>query len=509
MRRIVRICFVLCLLAAFLTTVYAAGDEPVLLTSEAPEDKGGDDASDGDTLTTGAEDGNDGEDEQEESPLPFLLEAPKYVFVDRVSSNAADQEINVAFSKNDSMRKYLSLPQSEALLAINTNGLASLKVTAQIDWAIDDPEAWHYDETWDNEGKGKDGKTKLGDWAYINLELTGDRQQFVRVFKKFGDPADKKNTSWNGSGQIKGWKDILPSALLKKGSDGEYYVDWTAHTLYVRVRYLVITQDNDEGFAKNVYMSDWSQTEAVGKGIDVYAPYVMESDLPVPKISNLSVETMSEEVGPEITFDVAIDEDFEKRALHTEVFGGVGHLVYTVRVNTDGEWKVVYRDAVSEQVRIPVKDVLAEGQEYEEGNPVEVYSFAWIDQYDGIGGMWIGCLGGGFSETLKLGVSSQDPDPLQTPTEPVTPTPTVTPTEQVTPEPTATQAPTETIPETVSNETNDDKVCPLCHLDIDPQFMGYCMFIWLGGVVVLLIIIAIIVKIVQKKRDEKTDILFR
>ena len=46
-------------------------------------------------------------------------------------------------------------------------------------------------------------------------------------------------------------------------------------------------------------------------------------------------------------------------------------------------------------------------------------------------------------------------------------------------------------------------------MDKDPQFFGVCMFIWGGGIILLIIIISIIVRIVRRKQDEKTDILFR
>lgn len=496
MKKFVRLCCMIFLMAALVTPVFAAEDK-------AAEG----DASDGEMmLTTGAD---DEDDSFARSRVPFEIEAPKFVFADRVSREAGKQEINVAFTKNAGMAAFLSLPGADATHLINENGLYSLDIVAQVDWAIDDPNAWHADESWDQDGKNAKGEKIVGQWAYVGIKPDGNRVQSIRIFPEFGDPKAKDNTVWNGTKTEKGWKDILTAEYLSE-SNGSYYVNWEEHVLYVRARYIITTFDNDEDFAKNTFITDWSETASVGKDVEEYTGYGMESELPVPVLSNPAVETSEEMDETVFTFDVTIDESFERNALRVVAYGGVGHIVYSVRLNSDGEWKVVFRDAESGKVRIPMKEILGEGETYTDGQPIEVYALAWIDQYDGIGGSWFGSIGGPHSETLTYGVpANPQPTPEPTPTADVTPT--AEPTAQVTgttEDPGAVTPTTDIIPtETITKE--EKKACPVCHLDFDPQPLGFCMFYWIGAAVVVLIIIIIIVRHVRKKRDEETDILFR
>ena len=86
------------------------------------------------------------------------------------------------------------------------------------------------------------------------------------------------------------------------------------------------------------------------------------------------------------------------------------------------------------------------------------------------------------------------------------------PTEDVTVTPTPTIVPENLPPipeETIVVPEEKKEVCKVCHQEFDPQFFGVCIFIWIGGALVLLILISIIVKLIRKKQDEQTDILFR
>ena len=118
-------------------------------------------------------------------------------------------------------------------------------------------------------------------------------------------------------------------------------------------------------------------------------------------------------------------------------------------------------------------------------------------------------MGGAYSDTLAYGIKEPDitPEPTPEPSGEPTPAPTAEPTKEgKNPDDKKQNNPIPT--ETVADD-KEKEVCPVCHLDIDPQFFGFCMFYWIGGAVVLLIIIVIIVKAIQRKRDEETDILFR
>lgn len=502
---------IICILMILMTGFY--GLRPVRGEAEPGETLTAD--ADGDT-ETGTDDpdvpdsdgsARDVSSKEDIAGFPFIFEAPKYAFLDRLSSDPKKQAVNAAFSKNDSMAGFLSLSEDNRLMLLNAKGLEAMSVTAQIDWAIDDPKDWHYNQFWSTEGKDDDGHDTLGAWAYIGIELTDDKVQSVKVFDDFGDPEDKENTAWKGEGHKTGWKDILPEELLKKDEEGGfYYVDWTEHTLYIRVRYQVITFDNDEEHLKKTYFTDWSPVASFGKDVEEYYPYQMAVNLPIPEISDLEAHPGVDGNDAQLSFRVTIDEQFEEDALRTEVYGGIAHLVYNVRTDKDGEWKMIYGDVSSKTITIPFSEFMPEGETYQEGMYLEVRAFAYIDQYLGIGGTWCGSLSGEFSESRVLG--EKEPEITPEPTGEVTPTPEqgLTPT----PAPTKDPGTQPTIEAEHTPETKQAKeVCKLCHMDFDPCFFGVCIFIWLAAVIGVIIVITIIVKIVQKKQDEKTDILFR
>ena len=500
---------IFCILTILMTGFY--GLRPVR-GEEEPGEMHTMDADDG--TETGEDDtqvadgsARDVSSKEEIADFPFILEAPKYAFLDRLSNDPKQQAVNAAFSKNDSMAGFLSLSADNRQMLLNAEGLAEMTVTAQIDWAIDNKNDWHYNQFWSTEGKDDDGKDTLGAWAYIGLELTGDKVQSFKVFEDFGDPEDKENTAWNGEGHKTGWKDVIPEEFLKKDEEGGfYYVDWTEHTLYIRVRYEVITFDNDEEHLKKTYFTDWSPVAAFGKDIEEYYPYQMAANLPIPEISDLEAHPGVDGNDAQLSFRVTIDEQFEEDALRTEVYGGIAHLVYNVRTDKEGEWKMIYGDVASKMITIPFSEFMPEGETYQEGMYLEVRAFTYIDQYLGIGGVWCGSLSGEFSDSHILG--EKEPEITPEPTGEVTPTPE--PTGEATPTPTKDAAKQPTIEAVHEPETKQEKdVCPLCHMEFDPCFFGICIFIWLAIVIGVFIIITIIVKIIQKKQDEKTDILFR
>ena len=467
----------------------------------------GEDDADGDGAPLlGA--GQTDDDSLANANLPFVLEAPKYAFLDRLSDDVKEQNVNAAFTLNQSMKEFQSLSQDKRTQAIAMNGLATLKLTAQIDWAIDDPNGWHYDDYWDTDGEDPDGHVLAGAWAYLDVDPGNENVCSKVIFEDFGDPEDKKNEAWNGFGYAKGWKDMLTEDQLTLDEEsGHYYVNWEEHTLYIRVRYAVVTEDNDEENLRNYYFSGWSPVASFGKGVEEYYPYMENSDIPVPELSDLQIIKGDEETGDILSFAASIPADFEENAMRTEVYGGLAQLVYSVRFHQeDGEWVRFYRDAVSGTVQVPIKELLKDNEEYNEGDALEVYAIVWIEQHLGVNGEWCGDLNSTMSNTLKLGIEEDDPEP--TPTGDVT----VTPTEDVTVTPTPTIVPENlpTIPEeTIVVPEEKKEVCKVCHQEFDPQFFGVCIFIWIGGALVLLILISIIVKLIRKKQDEQTDILFR
>lgn len=454
-----------------------------------------------------------GDDDENELPLPFRMETPEYVFLDRISENTTVQTLNVAYTMGDSMKDYLSLSSEEKKGVNSGMGFASLKVNAQIDWAIDDPQGWHYDEFWDNEGSDPDGHIVLGDWAMIGIEPEGKKLQSTRIFPDFGDPEDKENTSWNGFGYAQGWKDILSEDLLKLDEEKkQYYIDWTEHTLYIRMRFETVTIDNDEEFMENRYFTEWSAPASFGKDVEEYYPYEKEEDIPIPEVSSPVLQKAGESWI--LSFNVEIPEEFEENAVRTEVYGGVAHLVSAIRLNESGEPKIIYGDAVSGMVSQKLETLFDANSEFREDMPVEVYCFLWMDQYLGVDGPWVGSLAGAHSKTVGLNTKqTTEPDPTPS-VDPVEPTAEPTGEPDVTTEPTPTvikPTPTVFIPTEVPGVASDKDggICKVCHLKADPQLFGVCMFIWGGGIIVLIVLIVVITKIIRKKQDEQNDILFR
>ncbi len=107
--------------------------------------------------------------------LPFELEAPTNVSMTGLNGGDSETSLSIAFSMNNSMCKWLSDDADseshndirEKLLS--ENGLEDISVSAQIDWAIDDPvNGWHYTKYWDGkEFTNDEGKTQ---WAGLGMD---------------------------------------------------------------------------------------------------------------------------------------------------------------------------------------------------------------------------------------------------------------------------------------------------------------------------------------------------
>ncbi|MBR6019696.1 MAG: hypothetical protein IK055_05710 [Lachnospiraceae bacterium] len=212
-----------------------------------PGDTGntGDNGNTGDSGNNG-ETGNDGET----TNFPIKLNAPTSVII-AMATEESPTAFRITYNKDDSIREWLTKSDEEKAAILKELGYESIKVFAQIDWALDDPKAWHYSQVWDSD-TGHDkidddhpDEYVLGEWAYIDCPVTAEVVDAAVILKEIGDPTDENDEHWN-NGKIgyfsKGWRTALKSSNYSlvdvEGKEGakQVVIDVKEHTLYVRVR---------------------------------------------------------------------------------------------------------------------------------------------------------------------------------------------------------------------------------------------------------------------------------
>ena len=80
---------------------------------------------------------------------------------------------------------------------------------------------------------------------------------------------------------------------------GEFYIDWTKHTIYVRARFVIAYRP--DGGSTQYLISDWSPIAAYGKD---YKPFEIPKGLEAPVISDLKLTDRQLNGGPVVAFNL-------------------------------------------------------------------------------------------------------------------------------------------------------------------------------------------------------------
>lgn len=410
--------------------------------------------------------------------LPFTLTAPENVSASWLEGNDSPTTTAIAYSLSNEMTDFFKRAEEAHEDDTFADLMAKydcddISITTQVDWAVDDVNdsvsGWHCNEYWNADyGFGYDSeyRIRVGEWDGVDLWI--------------GNAADTVNKHWitrgvteeafNGNPDTKtpGLKDQLrPEQYTYE--DGELRIDYTQHTVFFRMRFVVTTsKDTEEGTKNQYFYSDWSNTAAVGKGADSFEG-LTEKNLPAPEITGLHKTDKEFNGCPVVAFTLTVPDALAaNHAKVTAAGGGIfietyarvkGDTVWTEMGNTDftvsaGERECALISLVNQdRPNIPKDTVIELRCRYRCAQPEkdDVYSE--------------------YSRTISFGTDDiqQSGDPGQ--------------------EGTGTDAPVDPV----------EKTCPICHFC--PQPLGLCIFIWL---LIILGAIAVIIVIVKKKKKESS-----
>lgn len=336
--------------------------------------------------------------------LPFKLEKPVAVHV--TDTTGWDTCLYLSVAKQESMLEWMRGFEDDndaAYEGITALGYNDIEIFLQVDWAIDDSADWHYNKAWD---KGE-RKNDDNEWEMPRLDAY---RNLVDTYYILGFNYDEWNENYGG------WKDVIPKSLIddittEDGEDSYYAINWEKHTLYVRCRWLVEveTEENDDWVNKYV-SSDWSDISAYGKnGEPPYIP-VEEDNVGAPVISE-EIEMHDSYHGfedPWASFTVAYDEKIVDTVSLAYLYQGFFRVSAYVSINGE-EW----RD-------IGVADDTIHGGKYfinladaiywddgrstlSESDNVRLYVVYSVSTYEGYGGSWAGEFDSSDSNIAKFG----------------------------------------------------------------------------------------------------------
>ena len=422
--------------------------------------------------------------------LPFELTAPENVAIEYLNGNDALNSCQVAWSKNDSMSEWMnkmSDPETHdaAVAELNKLGWDDMWATPQMDWSIDTQDDWHYNEYWDTEGYDKDNKQHLGEWAYTDFLESPDKTVTAWVFRDMGNAADPNDTWWfgvhNEDDDIPGWKDVLKEdqyTLIE--SDGEKHakIDFTQHTIYVRMRYLVTCRPAEGDDVK--IASEWSEIAAVGKDAPEKT-VVKEGEVAAPLIKDLRMTDEEFNTYPVIAFKIDIPAELIKAQTDMQSDydkGAYISLEVEARVQGKENWVGLQGDWTlkSGELKYGLQNLAEAEKSVSKDTPIELRARYNINNGETE-------FYSPYSEILTFGSKEMN----------ATPDSVVDSTENVTEA--ASAAPKE--------EKKSENKCSLC--GFCPHPLGICIFIWIAIIVAVAAVVVITIIVMKKKKQQPQD----
>ena len=384
--------------------------------------------------------------------LPFKVEAPVNVAVNYIGDTTDSlTTCKIAYSTPKDMNAWLSAAadyttHDQTIEKLSTEyGLSEIAVTAQIDWAIDDPEnGWHYTPYWDGEtytddegrkiwagfGHDKDYQTRVGEWDYVEEGVDSNEavtDKWILRDPTLYDPNAENyyegdNDWFYGNDLIPGLKNQLKDdqyelVVIEEGSNEKtIFIDFTKHTLYTRVRFAVTVwteSDYNESFP---IFSDWSATASTGKDAEKFTPYTKET-LKAPVISNLRYYEEEFNGYPQIAVTLTVPEELTKNATVIEANGGTVYPEWEARVPggewvrlqggqeiTSGELVLALQHLAEDIIRQNSENGVSTGETVlAKDSPIELRGRYFCSQYDGYNGEWLDDFYSDYSEVLTFG----------------------------------------------------------------------------------------------------------
>ena len=382
--------------------------------------------------------------------LPFELEAPTNTSLTWINGNDSETTMNIAYSMNNSMCQWLSEyadpnTHDETLdKLLKDYQIYDLYINAMIDWAIDDPvNGWHYNEYWAGEeftndegnhvwaglGYDKDYNYRLGDWdepsALIYPETTNEtwiyRSGIISHNPEWPDEENERYNEWfYGNDLIPGLKNQLKDDQYTiveadpETHDQKIVIDWTKHTAYARVRWVVtVTDENNDSIP---ILSDWSEIAAFGKDAVKFEPLTKESLAP-PVISDLRYYKDKYNDYPQIAVNLTVPDDLSKALTEVTSRGGTISIEWEARI-PEGEWVTLHGDwlitggenivslqSLGESIKSSKEEYgsVKPGDILPDGTPIELRARYWCNQYESYNGDYIGEFWSDYSEVISFG----------------------------------------------------------------------------------------------------------
>ncbi len=286
--------------------------------------------------------------------LPFQLHAPAAVSVKWQPTDETPSACVVSYTKDSELTAYMKHDTDERLAIRQQYGYSELWIKGQLDWSVDSPNDWHYNQYWDTDGYDADWKKHLGDWAYLNFAVTSAKIDSEEIFRSLGNPADASDSQWNGTAEAPGWKSVLKEGQYdiftapdgKKGAK----IDLTKHQIYVRMRWLVMVNRDD--WEREQYLcSDWSQTASVGTLAAKLTSTSAPEDVPETTVTTAELPKLPHLAAPAVTglhltgdysaegraiaeFTLQVPEEVSDSAERIKAAGG--KLILAASAETDG-----------------------------------------------------------------------------------------------------------------------------------------------------------------------------
>ncbi len=235
--------------------------------------------------------------------LPQSLEAPEIILYDKGEYNT---ELMVKAKNTESFMDFYE----KAFVNVKTEGgvttsdygewFGSYVSGIQIDYKIDDG-SWQYDSSWDN------NLSSSYIYGYVDETYT---EEIVAGY----------TTSYDYYYKI---GEVLKSlGYLTETSDGStnyYRFKYDDHTIFVRARYFVVLNNNEND--SKIIMSDWSQTASYGQGSETASS--APATLNAPVISKLEIYGEGNYNGaPETRFKIEPDSSVTDAMLWAEQYNG-------------------------------------------------------------------------------------------------------------------------------------------------------------------------------------------
>lgn len=356
---------------------------------------------------------------QTETELPFTLTAPEHVAITYLNGRDSVNTCEIGYSQSAEMSAFFSAFDTdydkahEELLA---KGFDEIGIQTQIDWSLDSQDDWKVNDYWLSDGYDDDFHQHLGDWAYISENYAKEISMSTWIFRWMGNMNDPEDAFWfspqEGVGNT-GWSTVLKEGqyeTVKAGDDGETTakIDFTKHTLYTRVRWLV-TSHRFEADDSKVTVSEWSAVAAVGKDAEK-TELLKPGDVAAPVVSDLHYTDREFNDQPIIAFTLTVDDTLAKQL--TQASGTQGSIWLEAQAKVQGmaDWQTLQGDWEIKTGEMEMKLIGMEeaaGGRIEPGTPIQFrarYCVSQAEQDD---------FYSDYSEVLTFGAELQTAAPEQ------------------------------------------------------------------------------------------------